>query len=29
MGVTFLVEPDLPESIDTMTLSYTLFALEK
>jgi cytochrome c oxidase assembly protein subunit 11 len=28
MGVTFLVEPDLPGSIDTMTLSYTLFALE-
>jgi len=29
MGVTFMVDPDLPASIDTLTLSYALFALEK
>lgn len=29
MGVKFLIEPGLPDYIDTMTLSYTLFAVEK
>lgn len=29
LGVTFVVDPELPESIDTLTLSYTLFAIEK
>jgi cytochrome c oxidase assembly protein subunit 11 len=28
MGVTFMLEPGLPEHIDTLTLSYALFALE-
>jgi cytochrome c oxidase assembly protein subunit 11 len=28
MGVTFMVDPELPEYIDTLTLSYALFALE-
>lgn len=26
MGVTFMVDPDLPEKFDTLTLSYALFA---
>ena len=29
LGVTFLIDPDLPAYTDTLTLSYTLFALEK
>jgi cytochrome c oxidase assembly protein subunit 11 len=29
LEVTFLVEPELPISVDTMSLSYTMFALEK
>jgi cytochrome c oxidase assembly protein subunit 11 len=29
MGVTFMVDPELPANIDTLTLSYALFALEK
>lgn len=29
MGVTFMVEPELPANIDTLTLSYALFADEK
>jgi len=28
MGVTFMVDPDLPRQIDTLTLSYALFAVE-
>lgn len=28
LGVTFLVDPELLDSIDTLTLSYTLFAIE-
>jgi len=29
MGVTFMVDADLPGHIDTLTLSYALFALEQ
>jgi cytochrome c oxidase assembly protein subunit 11 len=29
MGVTFMVDPELPAHIDTLTLSYALFAVEK
>jgi cytochrome c oxidase assembly protein subunit 11 len=29
MGVTFMVDPELPGHIDTLTLSYALFALEQ
>jgi cytochrome c oxidase assembly protein subunit 11 len=29
MGVTFMVAPELPGHIDTLTLSYALFAVEK
>jgi cytochrome c oxidase assembly protein subunit 11 len=29
MGVTFMVDPALPAHIDTLTLSYALFAVEK
>jgi cytochrome c oxidase assembly protein subunit 11 len=29
MGVTFMIDPALPEHIDTLTLSYALFAVEK
>lgn len=29
MGVTFMVDPELPGYIDTLTLSYALFALEQ
>jgi cytochrome c oxidase assembly protein subunit 11 len=29
LGVTFMVDPALPESVDTLTLSYSLFAVEK
>jgi cytochrome c oxidase assembly protein Cox11 len=29
MGVVFTIDPDLPEHIDTLTLSYALFAVEK
>jgi cytochrome c oxidase assembly protein subunit 11 len=29
LGVTFMVDPELPESVDTVTLSYTMFAVEK
>jgi cytochrome c oxidase assembly protein subunit 11 len=29
MGVTFMVDPALPAQIDTLTLSYSLFAVEK
>jgi cytochrome c oxidase assembly protein subunit 11 len=29
LGVTFLIDPDLPAYTDTLTLSYTLFALER
>lgn len=29
MGVTFMLDPALPEHIDTLSLSYTLFALDK
>jgi cytochrome c oxidase assembly protein subunit 11 len=28
MGVIFMVDPELPEHIDTLTLSYALFAVE-
>jgi cytochrome c oxidase assembly protein subunit 11 len=27
MGVTFLIDPELPAHLDTLTLSYTLYAL--
>jgi cytochrome c oxidase assembly protein subunit 11 len=26
MGVTFLIDPELPAHLDTLTLSYTLYA---
>jgi cytochrome c oxidase assembly protein subunit 11 len=29
LGVTFMVDPELPASIDTLTLSYALYAVEK
>ena len=29
LGVTFMLDPELPEHIDTVTLSYALFAVEK
>jgi cytochrome c oxidase assembly protein Cox11 len=29
MGVRFMVDPELPLNIDTLTLSYALFAVEK
>ena len=29
MGVTFMIDPQLPEHIDTLTLSYALFAVKK
>lgn len=29
MGVTFMVDPALPKHIDTLTLSYAFFAIEK
>lgn len=29
LGVTFMIDPGLPAHIDTLTLSYALFALEK
>jgi cytochrome c oxidase assembly protein subunit 11 len=29
LGVTFMIDPGLPKHIDTLTLSYALFALEK
>jgi cytochrome c oxidase assembly protein subunit 11 len=29
MGVTFMIDSALPEQIDTLTLSYALFAVEK
>jgi cytochrome c oxidase assembly protein subunit 11 len=29
LGVTFMVDPKLPKHIDTLTLSYALFAVEK
>jgi cytochrome c oxidase assembly protein subunit 11 len=29
MPVTFIVDPDLPDYVDTITLSYTFFAIDK
>jgi cytochrome c oxidase assembly protein subunit 11 len=29
MGVTFLVDPEFPAHLETLTLSYTLFAVPK
>jgi len=29
MGLTFIIDPDLPEDVDTITLSYTLFTKSK
>jgi cytochrome c oxidase assembly protein subunit 11 len=29
LGVTFMIDPALPEHVDTLTLSYALFAVEK
>ena len=29
MGVVFMIDPELPDYIDTLTLSYALFAAEK
>ena len=29
LGVTFMVDPELPARIDTLTLSYAMFAVEK